>query len=245
VRANTNSTVKKGSKYSDIWDLGVLLNYIRGGPPPEELQWEILRAQAAAIFMIFVPCRPAGMFQFNPFTAVRNPDGGSIKLRRREKINTGLGLTEVPIHRIEGSPLCPVRYFDLMTTVASKMGSTNTFWCTKAGKPLTRPDAIRRDLNALLRRVKIPDRFKPYSIRHALITALYRKGLTESEVNVYTGHSHRSHTTLNYYYHLDKNWVGASIANSFSIPESVQRALQADDSLADEEDLADVITDSN
>jgi hypothetical protein len=93
--------------------------------------------------------------------------------------------------------------------------------------------------------VGIPDRFKPYSIRHALITDLYRRGLSESEVNAYTGHSHRSHTTLNYYYHLDKNWVGASIATSFPIPESVQRALQLDDNLAEEEDLADEITDTH
>jgi outer membrane protease len=51
-----------------------------------------------------------------------------------------------------------------------------------------------------------------YSIRHAVITALF-KFMKETEVNAFTGHSNNPHTSLNYYYHLDKNWAGKVLAD--------------------------------
>jgi integrase len=50
-----------------------------------------------------------------------------------------------------------------------------------------------------------------YSFRHALIQALFDAGLTETQVNAYTGHSNKSHTAVTWYYHLDKNWASEKI----------------------------------
>ena len=51
-----------------------------------------------------------------------------------------------------------------------------------------------------------------YSFRHSMIQKLFDAGLDEKQVNAYTGHSNQSHTALNYYYHLDKQWASAKIA---------------------------------
>jgi integrase len=76
--------------------------------------------------------------------------------------------------------------------------------------------------------------FTGYSFRAATIQALFDAGLSEHEVNAYTGHSNRSHTAVTFYYHLDKAWAGDKIrfAPSDRIPlrEEARKAIQADDS---------------
>jgi hypothetical protein len=54
--------------------------------------------------------------------------------------------------------------------------------------------------------------YPAYSIRHTLITALFDAGLSESQVNAYTGHSNNAHTAATAYFHLDSKWIGRAIA---------------------------------
>jgi site-specific recombinase XerD len=55
--------------------------------------------------------------------------------------------------------------------------------------------SISRLLRQLMTAAGIPKHYVAYSIRHALITALFEAGLDEKEVNAYnTGHSHTAHT---------------------------------------------------
>jgi integrase len=69
-------------------------------------------------------------------------------------------------------------------------------------------DNIRKFLAKILKDANIPEVYKPYSIRHVVITALFQAGFDEKPVKAYTGHSNNSHTALNYYYHLDRSWAG-------------------------------------
>ena len=87
----------------------------------------------------------------------------------------------------------------------------------------------------------IPEEYLPNSVRHAMINDLYGVGLEEKEVNAYTGHSNNHHTTLNFYYHLDKQWVGRKLAGRADQPveisqlsEKVARSILSDE--AEEED---------
>jgi hypothetical protein len=40
-------------------------------------------------------------------------------------------------------------------------------------------------------------------------------------VNAYTGHSQNSHTTLNFYYHLDCNWAGAKLVQPSAVSSAI------------------------
>ena len=42
------------------------------------------------------------------------------------------------------------------------------------------------------------------------------------QVNAYTGHSNKSHTTLTHYFHLDENWVGGVLAKGKEMPISAK-----------------------
>jgi hypothetical protein len=69
------------------------------------------------------------------------------------------------------------------------------------------------------------------------------KFMKEHEVNAYTHHSHKSHTVLNNYYHLDENWAGQQLAlvsasgdKVVAMSEEAQAIMQADDQEADSDD---------
>jgi hypothetical protein len=71
------------------------------------------------------------------------------------------------------------------------------------------------------------EKYKFYSARHAAIDALFSKlKLDEKSVNAYTGHSHNSHTALNFYYHLNKVWVGQKLASLHGDGEKIQDEIQ-------------------
>ena len=73
----------------------------------------------------------------------------------------------------------------------------------------------------------MPSHYTAYSIRHALITALFDMGLTEVQVNAYTGHSNNAHTAVTHYFHLDSRWVGNDLEKTVSKEE--EEALERDD----------------
>jgi integrase len=208
----TVSTIKQQSRYRDIWDLSILLDYIRNGPPAEELSWEELMARTVALMMIFIPLRPAAMLRLNPSKERRSEANASIEVLSHDKTDSKSAATWVVIRPLEDKKLCPLTQYELQKSGAQARGCTDTIWCSEKGTPHKRTDKMLKLVCELLRRAGISKQFKGYSIRHATISALYKFKMNEHEVSAYTGHSHNSHTTLNYYYHLDKAWVGSSLA---------------------------------
>jgi hypothetical protein len=100
----------------------------------------------------------------------------------------------------------------LLRKGAVQKGVLDTIWCSEGGAPYKQSSAISRILKTILLAAKVPARYATYSIRHALITYLFDLGLSEVQVNAYTGHSNNSHTALNNYFHLDGKWLGRRIA---------------------------------
>jgi hypothetical protein len=81
------------------------------------------------------------------------------------------------------------------------------------GKPFATSAPLSRLLKRLLKLAGIDQQFPAYSIRHSLITALFDGGLSEIEVNAYTGHSNNAHTAVTSYNHMNHRWVGHALAS--------------------------------
>jgi hypothetical protein len=80
--------------------------------------------------------------------------------------------------------------------------------------------------------------YTAYSIRHALITELFNRGLKEQEVNAYTGHSNNAHTALTNYFHLEENWVGRKLvgaAGETTVSEQAALVIEQDNQELQEE----------
>jgi site-specific recombinase XerC len=178
---------------------------------------------AAAALMIFVPCRPIALIRNDPRTAKYDPDGKSITVMAQEKMDFGRGRTMLVLRDIPDPAFSPMRHFISLHDRARRLNCEEALFCSERGFPYKRPDVISKALKALLAAAGIPNVYLPYSIRHALINELYAAGLDEKQVNAYTGHSHNYHTTLEFYYHLDKQWVGNQLAaQANTLPETVK-----------------------
>jgi hypothetical protein len=241
VKANTART-KAGPKYSEIWNPGILLEHILNGPKLKELPWREQMGRIAAIWMIFVPCRPCAMFRMDPTTEKQSADGKTITIRAQDKTDIGKGVTVFTLRSMAQEAFSPATHYQVLRTGSKRRGSEEALWCAENGKPYKRVDNIRKFLAKILKDAKIPDVYKPYSIRHAVITALFQAGFNEREVNAYTGHSNNSHTALNYYYHLDRMWAGktlAELAKPIAVTPEIQAAIDRDHEEGGNEDKED------
>jgi hypothetical protein len=129
------------------------------------------------------------------------------------------------LHSIEEKCFCPVEHINILIEGAQQRGVDDTLWCSDAGVPYTQPAAISRLLKVLLAEAGIDPSYSAYSMRHALITALFDGGMSEVEVNAYTGHSNKSHTAATNYLHVNKNRIGHALANRVANVQTSQTAI--------------------
>jgi hypothetical protein len=227
VRVNS-AKIHKGPRYTTIWPLQQLLGHIVKRRCPIGLSWKEQMGITAAVFMVFVPCRPIALIRINPATATEHPSAEALTVMSREKTDFGRGQTVLLLRDDEVEILSPRFWFNFLHNKALQRGITNALFVSETGQVYTRSDSIGMALKQLLADAGIPGIYLPYSIGHALITYLYELGYSEIQVNAYTGHSPNYHTIIRFYYHLDKNAVGKKITGLIPIPEKAMRSILAD-----------------
>jgi hypothetical protein len=123
---------------------------------------------------------------------------------------------------------------------AEGLGTNDSLFCSDDGKPYAQSAQLSRLLKQLLVDAGIDRKYPAYSIRHALITALFDTGLNESQVNAYTDHSHNAHTAATSYFHLNTKWVGHAIAADSLSPAAfagAESVVEADDAERQAEEM--------
>ena len=213
IMISISAKVKRASRYLDIWPLGQLLDFIQRGPPSESLGYRDLAARTAAILMIFVPCRPVAMIRMDCSKWRWREQEGVLIVPAKEKTDRGRGWTELVVRRLDVAEFCPYRHLTLLLKRAAELGCVSAPFCSDRGVAYITSAPISRLLKRILLAAGIGAQYPAYSIRHALITALFDAGLSEAEVNAYTGHSNNAHVAATNYLHLNKSWIGRCIAN--------------------------------
>jgi hypothetical protein len=231
IRRNTSSQVKSAPKDKSIWDLRVFLQYVRGIKDPKLLPWTEFRALCAAIFMVFVPARPCALVRMNTSKMrVRSTDGAYI-VPARDKTDFGRGISELVFRHAKEERLSAAWYYDIGVARATQLGCHDALFCSDRGIPCSSPDVLAKGMTELLHIMGIIG-YTSYSFRHSLIQAPFDAGLTETQVNAYTGHSNKSHTAVTWYYHLDKHWAGdvlrALPTDRIPICEEASKIIAAD-----------------
>jgi hypothetical protein len=217
--------VVKGTRYRQIWKLEVMLQFVARGPPTEELGGKDLMARAAFLFMVFIPCRPVGMWRMDVSGERWAEDGLSVEVPAREKTNHGKEVTMLAIRQGTVPNLCPLKAYKRLKEGARARETGGALWCSEQGALYKQPSFISRLIKALLMAAGVPAHFPAYSVRHALIIFLFALGWSEIRVNAFTGHSNNSHTAVTHYFHLDEKWLGKEIGRA--VPQEV--AVQAED----------------
>jgi hypothetical protein len=231
IMVHTSTRTKSIPRYSVIWPLEQVLHYITEVQgDPAKLPWTWLMATTAIIFMIFVPCRPIALIRLDPTKAKQDPYSDALLVPTKEKTDRGRDSSILCIRSLPQKLLSPRFYYDICLQRSTKLGCPDALLCSNSGRPYTRTDNVCKAGKACLGRSNIPAGYGLHSVRHALIQWLYSHGYDEKEVNAYTGHSNNYHTTLKFYYHLDKAWIGKKISEAGTpklqpVAESTQRTM--------------------
>jgi hypothetical protein len=220
----------RGARYREIWDLTVPFDYIRKGPPSDQLPLKQLRGRLAFLLMTLVPSRPVGIWRMEVERERWAEDGKSVEVPTKEQTTHGRQGTVLVIRDCEVENWSPLFCYKLARARAAKDGVPNLLWYTEEGKPYKQASIISREVKNLMVEGGIDRKFPAYSSRHALITLLFKLGFSEVEVNAFTGHSNNSHTALNHYFHLDGNWAGKRIVQEAlkHAPEVAERVIEED-----------------
>jgi integrase len=208
-----SAITKPHSKYTTIWKLEIMIDFVVNDIPSEELDFMDLQIRLAWLLMVFVPLRPAAMLRLDTTMQKKSAGDESFEVCGHDKTDVGKGVSWFVFRKLKERNLCPQVNYNLVKKRAHERGFVGKgLFFTKTGKQMATSDVLCKGMTALLRKAGIMEPYTAYSTRHAVISALFRSGLQEKEVNAYTGHSHNSHTALNFYYHLDAAWVGSKLA---------------------------------
>jgi hypothetical protein len=81
-------TIRRHSKYGDIWALGPVLDGVRSSTPVEKLDWKRQKARCAFILMVFVPLRMIAIWRLDPTTERPGSSDGIIEVMTRDKTDS-------------------------------------------------------------------------------------------------------------------------------------------------------------
>jgi hypothetical protein len=213
-QASTSLSAKanRAPRYHDIWPLGLLLRFMRNDTPAERWDGSELMGRTAALFMIFIPCRPVAMNRMDCVRVRWVEPERVLVVPAKEKIDKGRGYTDLVLRKMNNESLCPLRHYLLLQWRVKGLGADGSLFCSQDGKPYAQSVQLSSLLKQLLARAGIDRTYPAYLIRHALITALFDAGLSELQVNAYTGHSNNAQTAATSYFHLNSKWIGHAIA---------------------------------
>jgi integrase len=202
--ASTASSIKAKPRYTTIWDLNILLDFIRKSPPLHGQSMNELIPRVVALLMIFAMVRPVEIFRMAVSEIVIEEDGSQWTIPTHRKTDRGVEMPDKAI--------CPVCYLEELRHRAYDESLPLFHWDNGVSTNSAVP--IYNALAKLLATAGIPSKFTSYSIRHAAITKLYSMGHTPTKVNTFTWHSQRADTSSRFYLHQVDQWLGFDLANA-------------------------------
>jgi hypothetical protein len=214
-----------------IWDIDVLLNYIHATyPQNESLARKELLHKTMLLFMIFAASRPVELARMEtPDPKDVGPDEARVRAIPKQRGNER---TSVVIHRVSTATLCPLQALKEWLRRRGDQASPQLFTrevqrSARAARTSRQEDAsplpnlyqaltstyIRAEFKKMMLSAGIPGRYPPYSIRHAVVTALFARGASDEEVVAYGRWSRGSRVPrLFYFIHAtDGAWIGEKL----------------------------------
>jgi hypothetical protein len=212
------------AKYKAIWDLSILLDFIRSSPPLSDLSNNQLVARVVALFMIFAMARPIEVFRANYSKQFFSKDGQQLSIPTKRKTDKGNNTSLLSLFRLSDKNLCPIRYWEeILRRARRTLGSSFVFpssiFFWDSNRPMTSSAHLCVVTKTLLKQASIPKEFTTYSIRHATITKLFSIVPDKAQINAFTGHSNLANTAPKFYLHQSGNWLGHQLE---SPPKSTQ-----------------------
>jgi site-specific recombinase XerD len=209
-RAVNRKHPKRARKYSTMWDVRMLINWIRDTYPVNTtLTAEDLLRKAIVLTMIFSASRITELSKIT----VRSEDVHEDVIRLDTNIKTRLEEHRwIIFYPLKDKSVCPhaaIREWLLRRSCSSPVLFTDP----TTQQPLSIA-MISNILRNAMRRAGVGDMFAPYSIKHAVITFLFAQGVPEAQINEFGRWSVASRVAFQHYRIAtgEQEWPGFKIA---------------------------------
>jgi integrase len=222
-RAIGRSLPTPSRRYDAIWDIDKLFTWVRREwGESDSLPLNDLQTKTMLLIMIFQACRLAELGRIKrPPTQRETPTTITLTTTLKQA-NTMT--QELVIRRISCPELCPLTTLlsFLRRTPAAEdgvlfhalqhPGEDPSSDPPTPTKPLTTPDICPLFLK-VMKAAGIPPHYTAYSVKHAVVTKLYKMGATDEQVVEY-GHWAKGSPTPRRWYNittLEEEWLGAKL----------------------------------
>jgi integrase len=212
-------------RYDTIWEIDLLLSWLRQRwSNNSALRDEDLQTKAMMLVMIFSACRlaelarmerPSGTEGGQPALVLRTVTKQFQEAKRR-----------IVIRRLSSPILCPVAAVYAWLERSATGEQSKLFYSFRSDAeghmlPTTKQQlSVNQICMQFLRTMQsagIPSHFTAYSVKHAVVTRLFRMGATEEQVNAYGGWAQGSRTARRWYdiATLEQDWLGARLVGEW------------------------------
>jgi hypothetical protein len=205
--------VPRKARYSEAWDISLLFAYYRSRPPNNSLNDYDVMIKAVILILVFTACRPREVVNILADKIQHIAISKSLLIPTVVKSHRNT-ITNLQVQSLPDVQICPVSAISEWLERKKKFLNPSVFLYTQSGNPLRYAQLLSPPIRTVLTAAGVPPQFRPYSIKHAVISALFHLGCSRAEVNLFTGHSELADTAPAFYLKSIHRWPGFLLAEA-------------------------------
>jgi hypothetical protein len=200
----------KQKKYSSMWDISQLLSHIREHYPDNNtLPLQQLLTKMIVLIMIFAACRFPELTRLSVDPIGSSPDQLSLLTVTKTRMDERTAITFRPLRAADICPCSAVRVWLHRTGLDG-----NPLLVDPTTHQPLKQRAISMEVRRVFTEAGIPPVYGAYSVKHAVVSFLFSRGIEEWRINDFGRWSPNS-TVASTYYRVstrDPEWLGFEIA---------------------------------
>jgi integrase len=212
-------------RYDTIWEIDLLLSWLRQRwAENSALRDEELQTKAMLLVMIFSACRLAELARMERPNQTEGEQAALVLRTVTKQFQEAK--RRIVIRKLSSPVLCPVAAVRAWMQRSPTGEQSKLFYGFRSDAegrmlPTTmHPLSVNLICTQFLRAMQsagIPSHFTAYSVKHAVVTRLFRMGATEEQVNAYGGWAQGSRTARRWYdiATLEQDWLGAKLVGEW------------------------------
>jgi integrase len=212
TRGLDRSTPRIKPHYEDMWEIDDLINFIRKSfGTNERLSDANLQTKAMISLMIFSACRLSEISRVTP--PGTQPEEDSFLLHTIMKQKQAF-IQPLRVYALEDKAVCPVHTLRAWETRRNRLNPPqHVFFFNLRTRRHIKRDEVSAAFRAWMARAGVPDRFKGYSVKHAVITKFFRLGMPEEQIVSFGRWKAGSSVPRTYYFIAasKREWPGGKI----------------------------------
>jgi hypothetical protein len=204
----------KARRYQTIWDIGLLLGHLRTRfGTNNALTDQQLQTKAMLLTMVFSLCRLGEIAAMRAASRQQDTDAFVVTMTQKQSQDQ---MQMVPLRATTCAELCPVRVLREWTARDHGRPPGYLFSDWRTGEKWKR-NRIAEVFLEVMHASGVPAFYGAYSIKHATVTALSRRGANPQQVTAMGRWAPGSRTPEQYYDipTLDREWLGNLLVDAY------------------------------